>query len=74
MGEPLDVATADDRQPPLDIAAAEDRQPLVWRTALASLQDGGEGSSFSECMWGTDCYDCAARLMPSPPPPPPPRT
>jgi len=66
MGEPLDVATADDRQPPLDIAAAEDRQPLVWRTAPGAFVDAegwarhASGRPLSRhllCVWITLDWD-----------------
>ena len=36
--------------------------------------DGGTGSEYSDCLSGTDCFDCGPRpsyLIPSPPPPPP---
>ena len=36
--------------------------------------DGGPGSEYAGCAYGTDCADCTVRLVPSPPPalPPPP--
>jgi hypothetical protein len=41
-------------------------------------QDGGPGSQFSDCQYGTDCSDCGKRQAPYPPElppsaPPPPR-
>jgi hypothetical protein len=45
-----------------------------------ACDDGGPGSSFAECDYGTDCDDCGVRIAPPPPsspavmlrPPPPP--
>ena len=34
--------------------------------------DGGPGSEYSECAYGSDCEDCTWRLAPSPPPSAPP--
>ena len=34
--------------------------------------DGGEGSHYSVCAFGTDCDDCGSRTMPPPASPPPP--
>jgi len=34
--------------------------------------DGGPGSEYSVCSYGTDCIDCGSRLFPAAPPPPAP--
>jgi len=38
-----------------------------------SCDDGGVGSQFAYCAFGTDCSDCGIRYFPSPSPPPSPR-
>eukprot|EP00316_Scyphosphaera_apsteinii_P001971 CAMPEP_0119307846 /NCGR_PEP_ID=MMETSP1333-20130426/8228_1 /TAXON_ID=418940 /ORGANISM="Scyphosphaera apsteinii, Strain RCC1455" /LENGTH=297 /DNA_ID=CAMNT_0007311483 /DNA_START=109 /DNA_END=1002 /DNA_ORIENTATION=- len=35
--------------------------------------DGGPGSEYNECSWGSDCSDCGKRPPAPPPPPPAPR-
>jgi len=37
----------------------------------SECQDGGPGSEFPFCTFGTDCTDCGPRLVSIPPPPPP---
>lgn len=36
-----------------------------------ACDDGGPGSEYSDCSYGTDCADCGRVLPYSPPPPPP---
>ena len=45
-----------------------------WFASIGSCDDGGPGSEYSFCAYGTDCEDCSPPLWPpgfAPPPPPP---
>jgi hypothetical protein len=58
--------------PPLPPQTCHDR---CTQTAWASdgvCDDGGPGSEYALCTYGTDCTDCGTRATPSPPPAPPP--
>ena len=47
--------------------------PMSMYVSDGFCDDGGEGSDYSTCAIGTDCFDCGdARCVPSPPPVPPP--
>ena len=37
-----------------------------------ACDDGGPESAYSECAYGTDCFDCGERTQSPPPPPAPP--
>ena len=43
----------------------------VWYASDGDCDDGGPGSEFAFCPFGTDCADCGPRLLPPIPSPPP---
>ena len=56
--------------PPTDYECCDN---TCFHSSDGTCDDGGVGSSFAFCLFGTDCLDCGKRMCgpPSPPPDPP---
>ena len=58
--------------PPPPLICSNSCEEAGW-VADGVCDDGGPGSAYSGCAFGSDCDDCTDRVAPSPPPAPPPR-